>query len=136
MVPFVAITDEAKNLSGSRNPYWVLRQAIGAFGRRDMAACEGWLARLRLGLNVPFTTTPETIEAGDFDQEDPYEILGQVIEAKGKGQVALAVALFDVLQAASFGCPSIRTEYEVIEAMEAAGFGRMKFVDTGLGLPE
>jgi hypothetical protein len=143
MIYFVNATDEVKGLADQQKLRWLLEQSIEALGRRDGAANEGWLARLRLQSGVPLedeaTALQRRIEvnisaAGDFDQEDPYAVLGRIMEVKEKGQMALAAALFDMLTSL-FSCPSLGTEYEVIEAMEAAGFGRLVMIDTGLGMP-
>jgi hypothetical protein len=139
MVSFVKITDEGRELADPQKLRWLLEQAFDDGDRR-----EGWLARLRLGSGVPLKNGESAFqhrgavdisEAGDFDREDPYAILRQIIEAKEKGNMPLAAAMFDILNGYFMGWP-LDTEWEVIETMELAGFGEAVLVDTGIGLPD
>jgi hypothetical protein len=121
----------------SRNPYWLLDQAVDAFGRRDWVLVDGWLARVRLRFgSFPFSSTEiEVIEAEDFDKtRNPYWLLDQAVEANECSQPARAVGLLIRLNRL-FDCPPFKTEAEAIEAIVCAGFGELTLVDTRLNPP-
>jgi hypothetical protein len=121
---------------------WMLWKVIEAFDRRDGAAYEGWLARLRFEFGpLPFSTTAEVnaaiVNAGKLvDLQDPYWLLQQAIEAFDRYDLIL-VNSWLVRIYRLFGCPPIECEEEMIETMELAGFGLLVqgLVDTGLDLP-
>jgi hypothetical protein len=82
--------------ASSRNPYWLLDQAVDAFGRRDWVLVDGWLARLRLRFrSLPVSSADiEVIEAEDLTKtRNPHWLLDQAVEANECSQLAQAVGL-------------------------------------------
>jgi hypothetical protein len=121
---------------------WLLDQAVDAYYRRDGAAGDGWLARLRLEFAIGFPPREDIegvmVNVGNVDPQDPYwqyQMLEKAIEAREQGLPALAAGWLARLHQV-FGCPVFDSHEEVVEAMEWAGFGELVLVDTGIGLPE
>jgi hypothetical protein len=120
-----------------RNPYWLLDQAVDAFGRRDWVLVDGWLARLRLRFgSLPVSSADiEVIGVEDLTKtRNPHWLLDQAVDANECSQLARVVGLLIRLNRL-FGCPPFTTEAEAIEAMVRAGFGEPAMVDTRLNPP-
>jgi hypothetical protein len=116
--------------AGIASPYWLLKMALSS----RVGRLGGWLARLHLQhfADLPYDGVPG--EWGDEDDADPYDLLTQALEAKGRGELALAMSYLARINRI-YGEPPFTSTWELREALEIDGFVKLVMIDTGLGMP-